>query len=133
MCLSHRMLTGRYKINWKAYSNSGYESLYSSNGQVSRIDDYLGGYWLTKGETYCMKLYYKTPTNSNSYSIDLYTDEDSDSSTPDPTPSVPSVSLHRVRMSMTVTAIPAMIINDTNNTAAPTQTVSVSKVKENRS
>ena len=66
-------VTGRYKINWKSYSSSGNESLYDSKGnQVFRIEDYLGGYWLTKGETYCMKLSYNTPTNSNSYSIDLY-------------------------------------------------------------
>lgn len=84
-------VTGRYKINWKSYSSSGNESLYDSKGnQVFRIEDYLGGYWLTKGETYCMKLSYNTPTNSNSYSIDLYTKEDSDSSTSDSTPSVPS-------------------------------------------
>ena len=122
-------VTGRYKINWKAYSNSGYESLYSSNGQVSRIDDYLGGYWLTKGETYCMKLYYKTPTNSNSYSIDLYTDEDSDSSTPDPTPSVPSGQPSQGADVDDGNSNTGNVINDTNNTAAPTQTVSVSKVK----
>lgn len=140
-------VTGRYKINWKSYSSSGNESLYDSKGnQVFRIDDYLGGYWLTKGETYCMKLYYKTPTNSNSYSIDLYTDEDSDLSTkPDPTPSVPSgqpsqgsdidgnndhvAGSNDSGNTANGNSNTGNVINDTNNTAAPTQTVSVSKVK----
>lgn len=100
--------TGRYKINWQSNSNRGSEFLYYSDGnQVFRVNDYLGGYWLTEGKTYFMKLHYNTPTNSNSYSIDLYDSDDNDnsdsnpsdnnpggdngsSSKPDKNPSVPS-------------------------------------------
>lgn len=100
--------TGRYKINWQSNSNRGSEFLYDSDGnQVFRVNDYLGGYWLTEGKTYFTKLHYNTPTNSNSYSIDLYDSDDNDnsdsnpsdnnpggdngsSSKPDKNPSVPS-------------------------------------------
>lgn len=136
--------TGRYKINWKSYSNSGYESLYDSDGnRVSRVDDYLGGYWLTEGETYCMKLYYKTPTNSNSYSIDLYDSDDNDdsdsnpsdnnpgsdngsSSKPDKNPSVPSG-----QPSQGVSAGSGNNSGSNSNvsTPAPAQKISVAKVK----
>lgn len=133
--------TGRYKINWKSYSNSGYESLYDSDGnQVSRVDDYLGGYRLTEDETYFMKLYYSTPTNSNSYSIDLYNSDDNDdsdsnpsdnnpggdngsSSKPDKNPSVPSGQPSQGNSAGG---------SNNNNSAvapAPTTKVSVSKVK----
>lgn len=126
-------VTGRYKINWKSHSNSGNESLYDSKGnQVLRMDDYLGGYWLTAGETYCMKLYYKTPTNSNSYSIDLYTvDDDStstpggdgDSSNPAPTPSVPSG-----QPSQGI-SVGGSSSNSNVSTPAPAQKISVAKMK----
>lgn len=136
--------TGRYKINWKSYSNSGYESLYDSDGnRISRVDDYLGGYWLTEGETYCMKLYYKTPTNSNSYSIDLYDSDDNDdsdsnpsdnnpgsdngsSSKPDKNPSVPSG-----QPSQGVSAGSGNNSGSNSGAAvsAPAQKISVAKVK----
>lgn len=136
--------TGRYKINWKSYSNSGYESLYDSDGnQVSRVDDYLGGYWLTEDETYFMKLRYSTPTNSNSYSIDLYDSDDNDdsdsdpsdnnpggdngsSSKPDKNPPVPSG-----QPSQGISAGGGNSGNPNSGAAvsAPTQKISVAKVK----
>lgn len=126
--------TGRYKINWKSYNNSGYESLYDSDGnQVSRVNDVWGGYWLTEGETYFMELYYKTPTTDNSYSINLYrTGEDdssqdsSDSESDDythsdvkPAPSVPS--------GQTTQSTGAG--NNANGNSSSAQSVTVSKVK----
>lgn len=84
-------ITGRYKINWHSYSNFGNESLYDSDGnQLSGINDYLGGYWLSEGETYFMELYYKNPTNSNFYSINLYNTEDDSSSSLNPSDQLPN-------------------------------------------